>query len=66
MIRTQLHLAILANVRDEWALIRTGASRYYVHKLAHRYPQYEWRAERVTLHGGRNGSWAIYARRAEP
>jgi len=63
MRRTQLRLSLLTSVGDEWSLVRTGASRYYVHKLAERYPQYEWQAERLTLHGGSNGAWAIYARR---
>ena len=65
MTRTHLRLAIL-RVGHEPTLVRTAASRWYVHKLAQRYPQYEWTATRVTLHGGRHGAWDIYATRKEP
>jgi hypothetical protein len=44
-------------------LIRTGASRYYMHKLADRFPGLVWRQERVSLIGGRDGRWDIYAAR---
>jgi hypothetical protein len=63
--RTNLRLTILQHVGDTPVLVRAGASRWYVHKLAHRYPQYEWTAERVTLHGGPNGAWNIYAKRLQ-
>jgi hypothetical protein len=49
----------------ELRIIRLGASRYYVHKLAQRYPEYEWTAERSTLYGGADGAWNIYAQRKE-
>jgi hypothetical protein len=47
----------------EERLIRRGASRYYLHKLAARYPDVVWRQERVTLMGGKHGCWDIYAAR---
>lgn len=54
----------LASVGDEWQVIRTAASRYLVRENRKRYPQYEWRAYRETLHGGKAGAWTVEARRA--
>jgi hypothetical protein len=53
----------LANVGTEWRTVRTGASRWYVHKLRAAYPAYEWRTERLTLTGGADSAWRIDARR---
>lgn len=47
----------------EERLIRRAASRYLMHKLRDRYPDLRWRHERVTLCGGSNGAWDIFALR---
>jgi hypothetical protein len=44
-------------------LVRSGASRWYMHKLADRFPDLVFRQERVSLIGGRDGRWDIYAAR---
>jgi hypothetical protein len=49
----------------EERLIRRAASRWYMHKLRDRYPDLQWRHELVTLIGGRDGAWDVYARRPE-
>lgn len=61
-IQTALRRKI-ATVGTDWAVIRTSASRSFVHKLRRRHPEYEWRATRETFHGGDAGRWTIEARR---
>jgi hypothetical protein len=50
-------------IGDDWALVCIGASRYYIHKLRQRYPQLEFRAERITLYAGDEATYRIEARR---
>lgn len=52
--------SILADVGAEWAVVVPDASRYYRHKLAARYPDYEWRHQRISMFGDR---WQVEARR---
>ncbi len=53
----------LAGIGDAWTEIAVGSSRWHVHALRKAHPDYQFRAERMTLMGGSAGAWRIEARR---